>query len=129
MNRTNVIARHRAPLNKDVREYRRYSNGTVIATGDVFQTIPGSDDYETLPADYYSGTTSSGSSVNWGGLLGQLINGTTSVLTSMFGRTEAAQLNAYQTMYKQEQRTNTILWVVIGLVVAMGIVLVLRKTK
>ena len=119
----NVISRHRAPLNKDVRQYRRYSNGTVVDTGSVFQQIPGSNDYENIPT---SGTSSS---VNWGGLLGQLINGTTSVLTSMFGRTEAAQLNAYQTMYKQEQRTNTILWVVIGLVVAMGVVLVLRTTK
>ena len=115
----NVISRHRAPLNKDVRQYRRYSNAPI----DQFQQIPGSNDYENIPT---SGTSSS---VNWGGLLGQLINGTTSVLTSMFGRTEAAQLNAYQTMYKQEQRTNTILWVVIGLVVAMGVVLVLRKTK
>ena len=119
MKRTNVIANPSAPLPKDVRQYRRYSNAPI----DQFQQIPGSNDYENIPT---SGTSSS---VNWGGLLGQLINGTTSVLSSMFGRTEAAQLNAYQTMYKQEQRTNTILWVVIGLVVAMGVVLVLRKTK
>ena len=32
-------------------------------------------------------------------------------------------------MYRQEQRTNTILWVVIGLVLALIVFLVIRKTK
>ena len=51
------------------------------------------------------------------------------VLTSIFGRNNIQQAQYTSELYKQEQRTNTILWVVLGLVLALGVVLVIRKTK
>ena len=36
---------------------------------------------------------------------------------------------SYAAQLRQEKQTNTILWVVIGLVLALGVVLVLRKNK
>ena len=51
------------------------------------------------------------------------------VLTSIFGRNNVQQAQYANQLYQQEQRTNTILWVVLGLVLALGVVLVIRKTK
>lgn len=51
------------------------------------------------------------------------------VLTAIFGRNNIQQAQYTNELYKQEQRTNTILWVVLGLVLALGVVLVIRKTK
>lgn len=51
------------------------------------------------------------------------------VLTSIFGRNNIQQAQYTNELYKQEQRTNTILWVVLGLVLALGVFLVIRKTK
>lgn len=51
------------------------------------------------------------------------------VLTSIFGRNHQYQASAVNTMYEQEKRTNTILWVAIGLILALGVFLVVRKTK
>lgn len=53
----------------------------------------------------------------------------TTILTSIFGRNNIQQANYATEMYRQEQRTNTILWVVIGLVLALIVILVIRKTK
>lgn len=53
----------------------------------------------------------------------------TTILTAIFGRNNIQQANYTNELYKQEQRTNTILWVVLGLVLALGVVLVIRKTK
>lgn len=52
-----------------------------------------------------------------------------SILNSIFGRNNIQQANYATALYNQEKRTNTILWVVIGLLLAMGVVLVIRKTK
>lgn len=123
----NVVTRQRAPLNKEVKAYHRYSNGTVVDTGNMFQQLPGSDDYSNLSDAPSSGSSSS--SFDWGSILNNFINGTTSVLNSMFGRSDAYKAQAYESMYKESQRTNTVLWVIIGLIVALGVVLVLRKTK
>jgi len=51
------------------------------------------------------------------------------VLTSIFGRNNIQHANYTTELYKQEQRTNTILWVIIGLVLALVVFLVIRKTK
>ena len=53
----------------------------------------------------------------------------TTILTSIFGRNNIQQAGYATEMYRQEQRTNTILWVVIGLVLALIVFLVIRKTK
>lgn len=53
----------------------------------------------------------------------------TTILTSIFGRNNIQQASYATEMYRQEQRTNTILWVVIGLVLALIVFLVIRKTK
>lgn len=55
------------------------------------------------------------------------VSDTTTMLGSIFGTSDKYTAKAYSTMYKQEQRTNTILWVVIGLMVALGVVLLVRK--
>ena len=103
----------------------RYSN---YASG-VFQELPATDDKTDLPADYYSSGSSSGSSFNWGDFFKNLFSSATSITTGIWGNTANAQVAAYNTMYEQEKRTNTILWVVIGLVVALGVLIVIRKTK
>lgn len=103
----------------------RYSN---FASG-VFQELPATDDKTDLPADFYDSGSSSGSSFNWGSFFKDLFSSATSITTGIWGNTANAQLAAYNTMYEQEKRTNTILWVVIGLVVALGVVLVIRKSK
>lgn len=81
-----------------------------------------------------SGTTSSSSSGGWtpqntvdvvntgAGLI-------QTVLTSIFGRNNVQQAQYTNQLYQNERRTNTILWVIIGLVVALGVVLIIRKTK
>ena len=81
-----------------------------------------------------SGSTSSSSSDGWTSqnTVDTINTGAsmlTTILTSIFGRNNQYLASSYNTMYQQEKRTNTILWVVIGLVLALGIVLVIRKTK
>ena len=107
MKRTNIIGQPTPPLNKDVRQYRRYSNAETTS----------------------SGTSTSGGSFDWGSFSTNLLNSATTLLGSIFGKSDKYKADAYETLYQQEQRTNTILWVVIGLVVALGVVLVIRKTK
>ena len=73
--------------------------------------------------------TSGSGAFDWGGLASSFINAASSVATSIWGNNNAWQANAYNTMYQQEKRTNTVLWVIIGLIVALGVFLVIRKTK
>ena len=76
------------------------------------------------------GQNTSGSGViGWGDIVTTGINALSSVATSIWGSNNAWQANAYNTMYQQEKRTNTVLWVIIGLIVALGVFLVIRKTK
>lgn len=72
--------------------------------------------------------TSSGSGFDWGQVGGWLAT-LGSTFGSIFGTGDKYTAQAYKTMYDQQQRTNTILWVVIGLVLALGVVLVIRRTK
>lgn len=92
----------------------------------VFQELPATGDQTDLPAGYYgSGWTSQNTVdvINTGASTLQTI------LTSIFGRNNIQQASYTNELYKQEQRTNTILWVIIGLVLALVVVLVIRKTK
>lgn len=63
--------------------------------------------------------------IDWAGGLGSLTN----LFSSIFGKSDKYTAQAYATMYKEQQRITTILWVVIGLMVALGVVLLIRKTK
>lgn len=53
----------------------------------------------------------------------------TDMATSIWGKGDKYISQAYKKMYENQQKTNTVLWVVIGLVVALGVFLVIRKTK
>lgn len=62
---------------------------------------------------------------NWSASL----NSITSLFESIFGKSDKYVGQMYQQMYKQQQRTTTILWCVIALIVVLGVVLVVRKAK
>lgn len=77
-----------------------------------------------------SGTTGSGwTAQNTVDTINTGARALTTILTSIFGRNNIQQASYATEMYRQEQRTNTILWVVIGLVLALIVFLVIRKTK
>jgi len=86
---------------------RRYSNDEVTGQGS---------------------STGIGSGWDWGqfnntlGIIG-------SSLTSIFSPSSKWQNETNSQLYQQEKRTNTILWVVIGLMVALGVVLLIRKNN
>ena len=63
--------------------------------------------------------------VDWAGGL----NSISSLFSNIFGKSDKYTSQMYASMYKEQQRTTTILWVVIGLMVALGVVLLIRKTK
>lgn len=104
---------------------RRYSNWDPNTIGP-----PSVDDVDpTLTGGGSSaGGSSSGSGWDWGqfnntlGIVGNAI-------TSIFSPSSKWQNQTNSQLYQQERRTNTILWVIIGLMAAMGVVLLFRKTK
>ena len=74
-------------------------------------------------------TTTSSGSWNWDSFVSGVFNLAGTVLPSIFGKSDKYQAQAYQQMYNQQKQTTTVLWVVIGLVLALGVVLLIRKTK
>ena len=116
MKRTNVIAKPTPPLPKDVRQYRRYSNAPI----DQFRQIPGSNDYETIPSNQGSGLFD---------FFGRLLDSANIIVPSIWGNQNQWQATALNQQLEAERKTNTILWVVIGLVLALLVFLVIRKTK
>ena len=120
MKRTNVIAKPSAPLPKDVRQYRRYSNYDP-AEAPIGPTLPNGQ------FTYNNGTGSG--MFNWTGFIKDLFQSANTIIPSIFGNQAEVQVNALNQQLKAEQRTNTILWVVIGLVLALLVFLVIRKTK
>ena len=107
----------------------RYSN--YLDSGLFVDLGIGGDygDVETHQTYSSDGTPLTGGSSNWSSFWNNLVSSVSSVATSIWGNNNQWQTQAYSTMYEQEKRTNTILWVVIGLVVALGVFLVIRKTK
>lgn len=57
------------------------------------------------------------------------ITTTGSVLSSIFGSGDKYRANALEIINDQQRKTTAILWVVIGLMAALGVVLLIRKTK
>ncbi len=77
-------------------------------------------------------TTTSGSDWTSQDTVGVINTGASliqNVVNAIFGRSDQYRADALNQMYTQEKRSNTILWVVIGLVLALGVFLVVRKTK
>lgn len=75
-----------------------------------------------------NGSTNSSSPFPWETLINTLGSLGTSI-ANIWSPAGNYTSQAWQAQYNQEKRTNTILWVVIGLVLALGVVLVIRKTK
>lgn len=50
-------------------------------------------------------------------------------IVGLFSPSSKYTSQMYKQQYEQQKQTTTILWVVIGLVIALGVVLVIRKTK
>lgn len=115
----------------------RYSNWTNGEGSGMFVDMGTTGDYSdvTTHQTYNANGTPYASSGNgWSAsdtanLINNGLNTTASVLNSIFGHNYQWQSEAVSTMYQQEKRTNTILWIVIGLILALGVVLVIRKTK
>lgn len=111
---------------------RRYSNALPfqdLGTGGSYSDVETHQEYNA-DGTLASGSGSSGSGAfDWGGFATGLISAGTTVVTSVFGKGDKYRADATEQMYRQEKQTNTILWVVIGLVVALGVFLLIRKTK
>lgn len=119
----NVISRHRAPLNKDVRQYRRYSNELPYDPN----AAPIGPTMENGSFTYNQGGGSG--TFNWGGFINNLLDSGTTIVNSIFGKDNKWQVEGLNAQLEAERKTNTILWVVIGLVLALLVFLVIRKTK
>ena len=57
------------------------------------------------------------------------LDSVTDLISNIWGNSDKYQAQALQQINKQQSTTMTILWVVIGLMVALGVVLLIRKTK
>lgn len=109
---------------------KRYSNYDPYTPPIIIATNPDGSVYTGPGTGSNLGQNSSGSGVfDWGGFANNLMNTTSSVLSSIFSPSYKYEKLALDSMYKAEKRTNTILWIVIGLVLALGVFLVIRKTK
>lgn len=125
MKRTNVIATPSTPLRKDVRHYRRYSNATPFVDLGVGGDYSDVTTHETFTYNQGGGS----GTFNWGGFINNLLDSGTTIVTSIFGKDNKWQVEGLNAQLEAERKTNTILWVVIGLVLALIIFLVVRKTK
>ena len=111
--------------------YQRYSNlGTSTDRSGMFEILPGSDDYETIDNGGSGSGSGSGLTFDWNKIDYNGIAGTiASMIESLFGKRDKYNAQIYQQINQQQQKTIMILWVVIGLMLALGVVLLIRKTK
>ncbi len=81
-------------------------------------------------AQRYSNADSTGFELDINKLgISDMFKNLTDMASSIWGKGDKYMAQAYAKMFEQQQKTNTVLWVVIGLVVALGVILVIRKTK
>ena len=99
-----------------IQNRKRYSNSNTVNGGG----LPGGESS--------SGTSGSGT-FNWDVFLNNLISAGTSITTSIWGHDNQWQVTGLELQLEAERKTNTMLWVVIGLVLALGVFLVIRKSK
>lgn len=57
------------------------------------------------------------------------INSVSSLLAAIFGKSDKYTANAYQTLYNQERKTNTMLWIGVGLAVLLAFIFLVRNKK
>lgn len=111
----------------------RYSNWAGgVGTG-LFTNLGVGGDYSDVATHQTytaNGTPSSSSgSFDWNNFINGLLNSGTSIVDSVWGHNNQWQVNGLQSELDAERKTNTMLWIVIGLVLALGVFLVIRKTK
>lgn len=75
-----------------------------------------------------SGTTGSGT-FDYYSLINTGIGAVQNIVTSIWGRSDKYKYEAVQMINEEKSKINAILWVVIGLMAALGIFLLIRKTK
>jgi len=114
------------PYSQQRRRYSHYTTDPVTGMPIVIATNEDGSVYTGNGGS--SAGSGSASTWNWG-YLTQIVNSLGNVASNIWGNGSNYQASAYQNMYNQQKQTNTILWVVIGLVLALGVVLIVRKTK
>ena len=115
------------PYSKRKRRYSNYYDPTLIGA-EIGAGVAASQANGSIVGNNTSGS----GAFNWqifSSMFNNLVNGTSSVLQSIYGTNNVQQAQYTQEMLKQERRTTTILWVIIGLVLALGVFLLIRKTK
>lgn len=107
----------------------RYSRVGVSGLFVDLGTVGDYSDTGTHQTFHSDGTSASSSSFNWNNFLNSLVGLGDTFVSSYWNNGAQQQANYTNELYKQEQRTNTILWVVLGIILALGVYLVVRKTK
>lgn len=106
---------------------RKYSNYYLWEGGDGPSSSEADAPYNQTGSSLGQDTSGSGSFDY--GLIGGWLNSLGNIVTSIWGSSGNVQADMLNEQLRQERRTTTILWVIIGLVLALGVVLVIRKTK
>ena len=104
---------------------RRYSNyyDPTLVGAQIGANVAAQQASQGLGQD-----TSGSGSFNFG-LIKDWINGLGNIAVGIWGSSGNVEADMLNEQLRQERRTTTILWVIIGLVLALGVVLVIRKTK
>ena len=100
------------------RNTRRYSNNTGYEIGPTLED-----------GTFYTSESGSSSSFDWGSFFTQLLSSGTSIVQSIWGNDNKGQIQGLQYINKEQQKTTMILWGIIALMLVLGIVLVIKKTK
>lgn len=94
-----------------------------------YYLFPMADDPSSSENEAPGASSGSGSSafdkIDYNGLAGTI----GSIIQSIFGKSDQYVAESYKLMYENQQKTTMVLWVVIGLMLALGVVLLIRKTK
>lgn len=110
----------------------RYSNASPfvdLGIGGDYSDVNTHQTYAYSQGSGSSGSGSSGSSFNWGGLVDGILGLGNTFVSSFWNNGDKVKAEYLDELRQREQRTNTILWVVLGLVLALGVFLIIRKTK
>lgn len=98
----------------------RYSNYGPPTEEEYFRSLGG-------------GGTPSGGSGSSGRSLGinltDMLDSLTGMVSSIWGKGDKHRADAYARINEEQKKTNAVLWVVIGLMVALGVFLVVRKSN
>ena len=73
------------------------------------------------------GTGTSGSGIDWGGIINTGIRAVEGTLLGIFGKGDKYQLLAQQRINDEQRKTTMILWAIIGIVLVVGAIILIRK--